>query len=317
VRMRGAAIVRFLLCFILCLISGGCGRRQPESRASASEATYKVLATFPADPASTLQYQLVILSCRSNRCPVAIRLVSGDRLLDLAILSWDGTTQDATAEAVDAQWGAGDPLGAAPQLKAWATGEEANYLSTVARTARVTPKQMGLLVTQRAGWEHLRHRHDLFMNDGAKIHREWSAEEGTGPTWSSSDTISNPDKTDQILHYSAFQQPAPDKPDDLGVSRVSWDLQQQKIVETPLVSGDPIRLVAFGEYPSIARAFKAREKAASCVPPFLWVLDGRYYGGGAGKFFLGTITAHGNLARRILEVGKQCSPPLKGSIALY
>jgi hypothetical protein len=129
--------------------------------------------------------------------------------------------------------------------------------------------------------------------------------------------IADRDQVEQILFFSAFQSPAPDTPDSLGVTRVAWDSRQEKVVESPLERGEPIRLVTFGGYPSIARAQSVQAQAADCVPVLLWILGSKDYQGAPGRFFLGTITARPDLAPKVFEAAKACTPPMEGKLLPY
>jgi hypothetical protein len=276
-----------------------------------------VLASYSADPDSNLQYQLAIDSCVQTKCPVVVRLMKGNRVLDSQQLEWNSTTQESSPEDVDAQWGGGDPLESDSPLKAFATGEETSYLSTLARPVRVTVDRLGLLVTQRAGWDEVKRHHDLFLFDGDKLRRDWTGSEGAGPTWSSTAVVPGVGKAEQVLFFSGFLYPADDQPDHISVWKVAWDPAQKKMVESAAVDSVSLRLLSFGGYPSVARARAARNKANSCISPVLWVLNSSFYKGAPGKVLLGTITARPELAPAVLSAAQKCSPPLRGTTLPY
>jgi len=280
-------------------------------------ATSSVLVSFPADPSSALQYQLAIDPCVQEKCPVVVRLTNGNRVLDSAKLEWNSTTQESSPEDVDAQWGGADPLDSSARLKAFATGEEASYLSMLARLVKVTADRVGLLVTQRAGWDEVKHHHDLFLIDGEKLRHDWSGTEGAGPTWSATAVVPGVGKAEQVLFFSGFRYPTEDEPDHLSVWKVAWDPAQQKIVESAVGDSVSLRLLSFGGYPNVAKARAARDNANSCVPPVLWVLNSSFYKGAPGKVLLGTITARPELVAAVLAAAQKCSPPLRGSTLAY
>src|SRR5277367_2299511 len=282
------ALSRVLLLAAVALLVSACGTGEPATRAAEPDVstspkpppgpTPHILLSLPADSLAPLRYELAIDPCKDGSCPVMVRLMRGTEVVDSASLAWGSNTQDTAEEEVDARWGAGDLLVGVPGVKAFASGEEAAYVSTLARSVSIASHQLGVLVTQRAGWEHLKHHHDLFLRDGEKLVRAWSAIDGAGPTWSSVDLVVDPAGTQHILYFSGFLYPSADSPDRLNVSTVEWDEQIKRMVESPPLAALPLEVVEFGRYSKLARAHAGREPLNECVAPLLWVLESRSYG---------------------------------------
>jgi hypothetical protein len=146
----------------------------------------RVLQTFRAD---RFVLDLALAKCRSSECSIQVRLRSANRVIDRVTLPNAVSSRRVRAETTDMLWGAD------AGRQAWATGEEADYVSTAARLLRVAPQTTALLVSQRSGYEHLKRNHLLLVPRAGKLVVAWEAGEGQGPTWSATQIIgSSPDR---------------------------------------------------------------------------------------------------------------------------
>ena len=311
-RGRGSILVQALV-----LAGASCARPASGPPGAEPSPVRDALATFAVDARSTAKYELAIEACTEAKCPVVVRLAEGGRVLATATLAWESSSRDATPVDVDPRWGTGDPLAAETPPKGWVSGEEALALTILVRPVRLAPERTALLVTQFAGWDHLKRSHELFLADGGKLVRAWFGAERAGPTWSSAEIVPGLDGSEQVLFVSGFQSPSTDQPDRLSVQLVAWDAAQGRVIETPGAGAAPIRLVSFGGFAEIEAAQKARDEAAACVTPVLFVLDSAAYRGVRGRFFLGTVTARPDLLPSIIEKGKSCARPVTGVLLAY
>src|SRR5262245_15632523 len=265
------------------------------------------LQRFPADKYS---FDLVIAPCRSGECPVQVWLRQQGKVLDRFTLPVSAHTQRATTETVDDVWGA--DVG----LKAWATGVESRYVSTVGRTATVASGKTGLLVTQNFGFEHRKRAHVFLLPSDGKLAAAWSYQEQSGPTWTSTELIaSNTKGIQDIVHFRGFRDPDDDVPERLDVMRVSWDAASAGLRETPLPDRvTPLYLASVGTYKSLTDARQARLANGYCLGAY-WVLDAaRFPAVSGGKAVLGRVYTRREAADAEARSTKECLPTVASSV---
>jgi hypothetical protein len=262
------------------------------------------LESLPADPhRAELHYELAIEPCREAfKCRTVLRLTAAGKVLDVAEL-WDSGSQQASAEKVDAPWGGGDPLAGAPGARAWATGEtdKGIYASTLVRTVRLSAGRLGLLATQRYGWDHVKQRHRLLVNDGNKLSVAWTGEASGRPGWSSTQVVPGPDGTDAIIMVAGDTNEG--APDALAVLRLGWDQKAGRVVPAPVTG---LHYAVFGTFADLTKARAAQQKLGECLG--LWVLAGRQVPRAGGKFVLATVTTDAGSARRVAQDVQRCAP---------
>ena len=266
-----------------------------------------VLQTFPAGKYS---FELVIAPCRSDECPVQVWLRQQGKVVDRFTLPVSAYTRRATTEAVGSVWGA--DVG----LKAWATGVENRYVSTAGRTATVAPGKTGLLVTQNFGFEHPKRAHVFLLPGDGKLAAAWSHQEGSGPTWTSTELIpGNTKDIRDIVNFRGFRDPDEDTPERLGVIRLSWDAASAGLRETLLPDrANPLYLASVGTYPSISEARRARDVNGYCLGAY-WVLDAaRFPALSGGKAVLGRIYTRREAADAAARSVKECLPAVASSV---
>ena len=266
-----------------------------------------VLRTFPADKYA---FDLVIAACRTDECPVEVWLRQHGKVVDRFTLPVSAHTQSATTEAVDSVWGA--DVG----LKAWATGVESRYVSTVGRTVTVAPGKTGLLVTQNFGFEHRKRGHVFLLPRDRKLEAAWSDQEGSGPTWTSTGVIPSSSKGVQdIVHFRGHRDPAEEKPERLDVVRLRWDAASASLRETRLPDHvTPLYLLTVGIYPTTAEARRARLANGYCLGAY-WILDAaRFPTLSSDKVALGRIYTRREAADAEARSVKACLPDVTASV---
>ncbi len=224
-------------------------------------------------------YGLAPGSCTEGRCAPVIQLLSSGKLVDFIPLDF------AASEAALTREEGNSGLAELTPVEAWTAGSEEGAVTTALQSVRLTPAGNGLLVHQTAGFEHIKRRHDLFVADGKKLKRVWSAAEGAGPAWSAAEVVpSGNGRTDEIIYLRGFR-PGGTEADTLTARRLVWDDTKQELAVQPLAI---LPAVTTGEYSSVKTARRAA--ASSCLNEY-WVLPANRFGGAASKFVLARVAA--------------------------
>ena len=266
-----------------------------------------VLQTFGA---GQFGFDLAIAQCRRSECPVEVRLRSAGRIVDRVTLPVAASSQRARTEIVDAVWGAD------PGLKAWATGAEHRYVSTVARLLRLTPRTTALLVSQQYGFEHLKRNHLVILPRAGKLHIVWKAEEGSGPTWSATQIIGSPDRR-EIVYFHGFFDPDENTAERLDAVRLDFDAASARLHETALPDrARPLYLLNLGIHETVAQAREARSANAYCLTPY-WILDAsRFRADAGGQAIIGALYATRASAEAAARAAKGCLPGVTASLEM-
>lgn len=120
-------------------------------------------------------YELVLDGCgraapaaaATAACAMKVRLLVGGKVGDSAAFGQPacGPARPTSADGL---------FGVALDTPAWATSGPGCDEAVAARAVRVGPHEVGLLITQRDGGEHVGHQHWLFVNRGGKLFAAWS-----------------------------------------------------------------------------------------------------------------------------------------------
>jgi len=231
------------------------------------------------------------------------------RIIDRVALPVTASSQRAKAEAVDWLWGAD------AGRKAWATGEENDYVSTAARLLRIAPRTTALLVSQRVGFEHIKRNHLLILPRAGKLVIAWKAEEGAGPTWSATEIVGRSGRQ-EVAYFHGFFEPEEDISERLDVIRLSWNGAAARVQDTPLPAPTmPLYLLDLGTHDTAAQARQARSD--DCLSPY-WVLDaGRFRAGAGGKAIVGMLHASRARADEAARSVKKCLPSVSPSVTTW
>jgi hypothetical protein len=215
------------------------------------------------------------------------------------------------AETTDALWGAD------AGRRAWATGEEADYVSTAARLLRIAPQTTALLVSQRSGFEHLKRNHLLLVPRAGKLVAAWEAGEGQGPTWSATEIIGSPDRQ-EIVYFRGFYDFEEDTADRLDAVRLSFDAVSVRVRETALPTRTmPLYLLNLGIHETVAQAREARSADHYCLTAH-WVLDAsRFRTDTSGKAIVGSLYATRAAAEEAARAAKSCLPNVTAAVETW
>lgn len=168
----------------------------------------------------------------------------------------------------DSSLGAGEPLvvPGSQRPPVWSAGEEEGTVTASARLLPLPGKAAppAVLVSQRAGFEHLKRRHSAYAVVQGKIKKVWSRAETAGPhvSW----VLSPPGRPP--VHLSVFLQPDDSGPDKLAAHELVWSEARSLLTERGGASG--LQGVVAGTYESVADAQAARSTA--CLAEY-WVID--------------------------------------------
>jgi hypothetical protein len=239
-----------------------------------------------------------------------VSLLEGERTAGEYDLTWKGASRDVSLDPATRSSGAGDPLRADPTIKIWRSGTEADAVSTAARLLSLAPGLNGLLIDQRAGFEHVKREHSLYAALDGKLVRIWTASEGAGPTWSTTAIVNAGDDRQGVVHYEAFIYPSDDQPDKLRATALVWDPVQRKMVSYNTrfygLASDP--------FDSIAAARHARADFRQCHVA-LWVLPaGSFPDRADSGFVLAAMGSDQKASEAAAAALKQCAPAAKMSV---
>jgi len=269
----------------------------------------RVLQTFHAE---RFVLDLAIAKCRSSECPIQVRLRKANRVIDRVTLPNAASSQRVTAETTDTLWGAD------AGRRAWATGEEADYVSTAGRLLRIAPQTTALLVSQRSGFEHLKRNHLLLVSRAGKLVVAWEAGEGQGPTWSATQIIgSSPDRR-EIVYFRGFYDFDEDAADRLDAVRLTFHAASARLRETALPTRTmPLYLLNLGIHETVAQAREARSADPYCLTSH-WVLDAsRFRADASGKAIVGSLYATRAAAEEAARSAKSCLPEVTAAVETW
>jgi hypothetical protein len=228
-----------------------------------------VLAVAPATSDGKLHYEVSIGPCVEKACPVLISLLEAGKVLDRTHAKWASTTREPAPDEIRLGWGVGDPAGPPEGTTAWKTGEEEAYLGTAVRVVVLSPQTNGLLIDQRAGFEHVKRHHELFAHGDRRLQRVWSAGEGAGPAWTSTAIAPAGDGREAVVFFEGFRYPTSDEPDTLKSTRLQWNDASHGMAPQP--AEPSIEASVIRGFKTVAAARQAKTAQRECLGAY-WVL---------------------------------------------
>lgn len=279
------------------LTLSGCGEKPAQQAELPEVAGRRTLQSFPV---ADFTYELALGPCDNGRCPFAVLLRRGKRLVDAFTLPVAAYSAEASAQLVDRLWGVD------AGLQAWSTGAEQKYVGTVARPARLGPSTDGLLVTEQFGFETLKRDHVLLVRDGEKLNRAWNAEEVQGPTWSATALLPETGGSQSIAHWTGYLSDGVSA-DRITVEKLTWDPAAKRAKASPLPDpSTPLFVTVAAGYANLAQARGARAAKGDCLAN-LFLLSADDYGGlQKGKILLGAVDVIQSRAEELASATKQC-----------
>lgn len=222
-------------------------------------------------------------------------------MVDSVALPMAAYSDEASAETVDALWGADSGL------QAWATGSEQNYVAVAIRLVKLAPSTEGLLVTQRYGFEVLKRQHVLLVREGDKLNRAWSADDPEGPAWSKTALLPEAGGSQAIAYWNGFLPGSKAEADQISVEKLTWDRAARSVASAPLPDAStPLLLTVAGEYGSIAQARAARAVKGDCLAGFFVLSTAGYAVLPTGKTVVAAVEVARSAAESLAGAAEGC-----------
>ena len=278
--------------FLMLLLASGCGSRPAPASSGSSSASPSAQSPAPSGrvvlgtvPAAGGAFEVSVAPCTSNGCAIDVRWM--EKALPVASFTEPirATTQTTRREPVDVLWGAD------PGLQAWASGTESDYVAIAARPVQLDASTVGLLVTQRFGFDHLKRGHRLLVRRGGQLSAVWEMDEAPGATWSATEVIAPAAGGPAQIALSDGRFAAESSnADRLTVSLLAWDASAATLLPvTP--TGASVTALLVGTSDSVAHVRARRTANLSCLQS-LWVLGPESVSAiGAGRAGLGMVFA--------------------------
>lgn len=270
--------------------------------ASAGDGQSKVLAAIPA-MSQGLRYELSVGACARGECPILVHLVGEQGELDVQTLSLKAPSSHFHQRKFQRGNGAGDPLAEDAEMITVSFGDGEDAVTLVARPIKLTASLNGIVIDERFGFEEIKRDHWAFAALDGKLRKVWSAEEGDGPTFSTTAVVNLPDGRQRLVYFSVFNSPDTHEPDKLSVKALVFDGGRRQFV------ADRTALIGFvwGPYESVSAAREVRSQLRTCRLP-LWVLPANnfpevHHVG----FVIATVSSSEEEVTRASVVLKSCS----------
>lgn len=238
--------------------------------------------------------ELVVGSATDGSRPVRLRMAN--RRAASITMPWPATGTTFAAERVGGSWGAVDLLAPEGTDRAWASGDEGTYVATSMRAVGLPDGTQGVVVDQRAGFEHLIHAHLLAVVADGRL-REVQRWVGVGAPEVTALAVTSA----AVVFERAFYNAEPNAPDEVEFITYRFDRRSSLLVQEP--RSIAVFTIGLGPFPSIAAARAAYATAGPCVAALSVIADGR----GA---IIGTRTVRRTWAEAVAARVSACSSKL-------
>jgi hypothetical protein len=224
----------------------------------------QVLETWDAG-AHAGRHELSLAACEAGACAFELRLVGAGAAQSAPVaLGWPATEAPARPVAAEAAHGTGTPLDpAAWGARVWSTGQEESTITVSAHMLPLPSSAKGrqaLLVTQMAGFEHLKRRHALYVASANGPRLAWSHEEPPGPTGSW--VLAPAGQWPLLLRQGGLQDGGPER---MELRRLQWNAGRQVFVEKASRPPAALQAVVAGRHAGVAAAQAARQRHGDCL----------------------------------------------------
>ena len=227
---------------MLAVALAGCNARPSLVRPDAAPADSgpaahrQILGVFPGPAAD---YEISYLPCPDRQqCPISLTLRAGSRVLDAVVV--DKSCGEFTRNSPSVFFGI------AADTPVWAGNCQLNL---AARAVNLAPGEVGLLVSEELGEEHIGVHHRLYRSANGKVVKVWDQERPAAFPMEVR-VVSPPGAAHQDLAV-LYEDRDHDGGDvtDLRAVRLHWEPTLGRLIESPLPTAElPLGLLYLGPY---------------------------------------------------------------------
>ncbi len=272
--------------------------------AEAAPAVSKVLERAPVAGGTV---QLVAQNCLAEGCDMVVKFVTSKGASSTVALPWDASNENFTSEPVNGAWGAIDVLAPEYVDLGWLSGDEERYVSTSMRLVLLAKNDVGVVVDQRGGFDHIGHAHVLMVIRKGKLVEVQRWVGNGGPSWSGV-TVSN----GEVLHNEVFFSPDPTVADSSTFTAYRSDAGGAKLVKQTRKA--PLWAVVVESYPSVAIARQTLNSSnetdlngLTCLASINVLASKILPTPGASKAFIGAVSTNENYAKAKAASIQKCA----------
>jgi len=283
---------------ILCFTGSVCSFAQADEKAI-------VLGSFPVSAAPHPAFELVVAECQADQCPIEIRLQGRSEPAPGLRLDWSAPSK--TIEPGEQNVTGVGALLSPEKIRSWTIGGNEKGIAVAAKPLLVAKKVPALLVTQTAGFEHVKRRHYLIVANAGRLQLAWRGVERQGPHFLGASVVNGPNGAEVIV-TDVFANPDTARPDTVNVRKLQWTKGAAREIRLRA----PIPATVLGPFASAADARAART-GATCLAGYLVLPAGRV--GQPRGFVLAAPASTAGAARQALKDVQSCAPSVQGRAA--
>lgn len=253
----------------------------------------------------------VLGPCESDRCPVAVQLLEGDKLLAAHDLPWTLTRAEPRLGPLDATAGIGDPLALDTRAQGTTLGEEYAAVTIVVQTVRLGTLGEALLLHQVAGYEQVKRSRALFRADSDAIAVAWQRDEPQGPERTIVEVVDVDADGDDEVRVWTLNGPDLLVVDSVRLETFSWSAERRAFEALP--AAQAASAVVLRELASEKAARAAQARLPSECREWTLYAPGSF-AGAPHAYWLGAVTAHAELAEQARSQWSRCFAQAKPQV---
>ena len=297
------------LCFA-CLLLVSCSNAGEEKFSTDPPIGNKNVIISSLISNSNHNYRLTFAECSNNECAVNLQNLIDDKVVSQISLPWPASNTTFYEYDVDRWYGMGDPL-SQEYVKAWFLGDSENdSLAVGIQIIELDDDTKGLLVSQTAGFEHVKQNHQLIAEKNNKLDIIWEYTEPQGPYWSN--VVVAKEEKGSFTLIEGFSNANSNVEDSLEVRRFSWDSSASKLVNQ---ENADTKVVVTGPFENAGAARSEIFNKPECYGANFNVLNGNVFG--LSQFWIAAATTHTDYATYMKDSITDCNKTYTTKIADY